>query len=222
MVKRKLKKVSLTIKNQQLTKNKFMLSGGFAVNYDKALAPFEGGFLSNWRTDTMSYLPENGHLLEVGAGTGLNLGFYPKCKHAVASEMLSRAQQKVSSEFVSLIQTDAEKLPFADNSFDAAFATLVFCSIINPQNAFSELQRVVKNGGKIVLLEHVRPGGLLGYGFDLFSFFAVRLFEDHFNRETAKTATESGLSVLEVKAKFFGIVNLIICENNADSKTVHF
>jgi ubiquinone/menaquinone biosynthesis C-methylase UbiE len=196
----------------------------FAIVYDKAIAPFEKRFLSNWRKETMSHLPENGNLLEIGAGTGLNFRFYPNCKHAVASElsceMLSFAKTKITTENLSLTQTDAEKLPFADNSFDAALATLVFCAIPNPENAFSELRRVVKPGGRVVLLEHVRPSGLLGYVLDAISFFTVWLIEDHFNRETAKTATESGLRVLEVKKKFFGIVNLIICENNADTKTV--
>jgi SAM-dependent methyltransferase len=103
-------------------------------------------------------------------------------------------------------------LPFAANTFDAAFATLVFCSIPKPENAFRELRRVVKPNGKIVLLEHVRPNGLLGFAFDFLNILTVALIEDHFNRRTAKIAEDSGLKVLEVKRKAFGIVNLIVCE----------
>ncbi len=189
----------------------------FATNYDNAIAPFEKRFLSNWRKETLSHLPESENLLEIGAGTGLNFQFYPNCKNAVAAElsceMLKFAKQKVENEYLSLIQIDAQTLPFADNSFDAAFATLVFCSIPNPEFAFFELRRVVKDGGKIVLLEHVRPGGLLGYVFDVISVFAVWLIEDHFNRDTAQSAANSGLEILEVRKKFLGIVNLIVCEN---------
>ncbi len=187
----------------------------FAKDYDKAFAPFEKRFLSKWREETLSYLPENSKILEIGAGTGANFQFYPTCQHAVASEislkMLEFARRKTNS--IELIQTNAETLPFAENTFDAAFATLVFCSITKPENAFAELRRIVKPKGKIVLLEHVRPNGLLGFAFDLMSILTVAMIEDHFNRQTAKLAEQSGLEVLEVKQKAFGIINLIVCEN---------
>ena len=194
-----------------------MIYDKFAGSYDKALAPFEKRFLSKWREETLAYLPENSNILEIGAGTGLNFRFYPKCNHAAAAEishkMLMIAGEKPENENLSLVQTDAETLPFAANCFDAAFATLVFCSLANPEQAFAELKRVVKKNGKIILLEHVRPEGLFGYFFDFLSYFTVRLIEDHFNRETAKIAEKSGLRILEVKKKAFGIVNLIVCEN---------
>ena len=187
----------------------------FAKSYDRALKPFENWFLDKWRKETLAHLPENTKILEIGAGTGLNFKHYPKCKHAVAGEisikMLEIARTKTDK--INLLQTDAENLPFPESSFDAAFATLVFCAIPNPENAFAELRRVVKNGGKIVLLEHVRPRGFLGYLFDVLNFFTVALFKDHFNRRTAKIVANSGLKILEVKEKALSIVNLIICEN---------
>ncbi|MCA1637796.1 MAG: hypothetical protein LC768_05580, partial [Acidobacteria bacterium] len=60
--------------------------------------------------------------------------------------------------------------------------------------------------------EHVRPKGLLGYIFDFLSIFTVSLFEDYFNRRTTKIAENSGLEILQIKQKTFGIVNLIVCE----------
>jgi ubiquinone/menaquinone biosynthesis C-methylase UbiE len=193
-----------------------MLYDKFAKGYDKALAPFEKRFLSRWREETLSFLPENARILEIGAGTGANFPFYPKSNcAATASEisikMLELARNKAGR--IELVQADAETLPFAANSFDAAFATLVFCSVPKPENAFAELKRVVRKGGKIVLLEHVRPGNLLGFAFDFLNLFTVRLIEDHFNRETAKLAEHSGLKILEIRKKAFGIVNLIVCEN---------
>ena len=192
-----------------------MIYDKFAKDYDKAFAPFEKRFLSKWREETLSYLPENSKILEIGAGTGANFQFYPTCQHAVASEislkMLEFARRKTNS--IELIQTNAETLPFAENTFDAAFATLVFCSITKPENAFAELQRIIKPKGKIVLLEHVRPNGLLGFAFDFLNILTVAMLEDHFNRQTAKLAEQSGLKVLEVKRKAFGIINLIVCEN---------
>ena len=125
--------------------------------------------------------------------------------------MLEIARRKTNEIY--LVQADAENLPFPVNHFDAAFATLVFCSIPKPENAFAELKRIVKPNGKIILLEHVRPKGLSGYGFDFLNLFTSVLIEDHFNRETAKLAENAGLKILEVKEKAFGIINLIVCEN---------
>lgn len=193
-----------------------MIYDKFASGYDKAFAPFEKRFLGKWRGETLSYLPENSRILEIGAGTGANFPFYPKCKCAAAVEISAKmiGFAKNKTDFIKLVQADAQSLPFAENYFDAAFATLVFCSIPNPENAFKELQRVVKPNGKIILLEHIRPKGLSGYIFDVINIFTVPLFEDYFNRETAKLAENSGLKILEVKEKAFGIVNLIILVNN--------
>ena len=189
----------------------------FADRYDGSIAPLERWFLSSWRRETLSFLAENSNVLEIGAGTGLNFNFYPERCIGTASEishkMLEFAAGKIGQRQIDLVQSDAETLPFPSNHFDAAFATLVFCSIPNPQNAFSELRRVVKKGGRIVLLEHVRPDGLLGYVFDALNLLTVPMIEDHFNRQTAKLAEESGLKVVEVRKKAIGIVNLIICEN---------
>lgn len=191
-----------------------MIYDKFAAGYDRAFAPFEKRFLEKWRAETLSHLPENSRILEIGAGTGANFRFYPPCEQAVASEisfkMLEIARGKPNS--IELVQANAEILPFAANSFDAAFATLVFCSVPKPEKAFQELRRVVKNQGRIVLLEHVRPPGFLGYGFDFLNVFTLALIEDHFNRKTADIAEQSGLKIVEVREKALGIVNLIVGE----------
>jgi len=70
---------------------------------------------------------------------------------------------------------------------------------------------VVRSGGTVVLLEHVRPGGVLGLLFDFLNLFTSRLFEDHINRRTAKTASEVGLEVVKVERSRLGIINLITC-----------
>ena len=98
-----------------------------------------------------------------------------------------------------------------DAAFDAAFATLVFCSVASPAKALAELRRVVRSGGTVVLLEHVRPGGILGLLFDFLNLFTSTLFEDHINRRTAKTASEVGLEVVKVERSRLGIINLITC-----------
>ena len=186
-----------------------------APHYDNAIGPLDRWFLARLRARTLSYLPADARVLELGAGTGLNFVFYPTDGDGVATEpsreMLRLASHKQRPEHVKLVQSCAEHLPFKDNSFDAAFATLVFCSLSRPNDAFNELRRVVKSGGTVLLLEHVRPGGLLGPLFDLLSLITVPLFNDHFNRRTANAAQAAGLEVLKIEKSLLGIINLIAC-----------
>jgi ubiquinone/menaquinone biosynthesis C-methylase UbiE len=189
----------------------------FAANYDRAIGPLERRFLSRLRAETFKMLPDGGRLLEVGAGTGLNFPHYPHHACGVATElsreMILRARAKSRPGRVHLVQNCAERLPFPDASFDAACATLVFCSVASPAAAFAELRRVVRPGGTIALLEHVRPKGLLGYVFDLINVFTVALFEDHFNRRTSEAARRAGLRTLRLERRALGIINIIVCEN---------
>jgi ubiquinone/menaquinone biosynthesis C-methylase UbiE len=186
-----------------------------APHYDRGMRPLDRWFLARLRETTFQYLPQDGRILEIGAGTGLNFVYYPNNALAVASEpsreMLKIAQSKTRPGGTRLIQSCAEHLPFADHSFDAAFATLVFCSVARPEAAFAELRRVVKPGGTIMLLEHVRPNGVLGLVFDLLNWITVPLFDDHFNRRTAAAAKSAGLDVVRVEKSLLGIINLIAC-----------
>lgn len=187
----------------------------FACQYDALLAPFESRFLGRWRRETLALLPTDARILEIGAGTGANVPFYPPAELAVTSEfaigMIGRAREK--SEHAMFVQADGQELPFDDQSFDAAFATLVFCAVPDPMAGFAEIRRVVKKGGTVVLLEHVRPPGLLGPAFDAFNFLSSSVFNDCFNRRTAPMMREAGFDVLEVRQKLLGIVNLIIARN---------
>lgn len=189
-----------------------------ASHYDRAFAPLDRWFLARLRARTLASLPEDSRVLEVGAGTGLNFPFYPRGTHGVASElsceMLKRARRKDRPASLTLVQASAEQLPFADASFDAAFATLVFCSVTSPQKAFAELRRVVRPNGTVALLEHVRPKGILGFFFDALSILTVALFEDHFNRRTADEAHRAGFKLLKVERHMMGIINIIVCRKS--------
>ncbi|HEY9404645.1 MAG TPA: class I SAM-dependent methyltransferase [Pyrinomonadaceae bacterium] len=194
----------------------------FAPHYERALRPLERLILTRLRAATLRALNDGDddgggvRLLEIGAGTGLNFPHYPAGAHGAATEpsreMLRLAQTKPRPSGVHLVQTSAEALPFAADTFDAAFATLVFCSVASPPRAFAELRRVVRAGGRIVLLEHVRPSGLLGPVFDAISCLTVRLFDDHFNRRTAEAARRAGLRIISIEPHALGIIQLIVCE----------
>ncbi len=108
-----------------------------------------------------------GVVLEVGAGTGLNFAIYEpeKVERVEAVEpdsaMLRYARERVKTARVpiTLSQAPAESLPFADETFDSAVATLVFCSVMDPVMGLSEIRRVLKPGGILLLIEHVRAQG---------------------------------------------------------------
>lgn len=192
----------------------------FAKHYERLMAPLERRFLAGLRAKVLAALPAGGRVLEVGAGTGLNFPFYPRGARGAASElsseMLKVARRKPERPAgVHLVQNCAERLPFADASFDAAFATLVFCSVASPGEAFAELRRVVRPGGTVVLLEHVRPAGPLGYLFDALNVLTVALIDDHFNRRTAHEAARAGLRLERVERRALGIINLIVCRSEA-------
>ena len=188
----------------------------FAPHYDRAMRPLERLLLRRLRAAALRTLPPDTRLLEIGAGTGLNFAHYPPGAHGAATEpsreMLRLAARKPRPAGISLVQTSAESLPFAADSFGAACATLVFCSVASPPVAFAELRRVVRAGGRVVLLEHVRPTGLLGYVFDALSFFTVRLCDDHFNRRTAAAAEHAGLRLISIERHALGIIQIIVCE----------
>lgn len=188
-----------------------------AARYDTAIRPCERLFLERLRLKTMAVLRGQGRILEVGAGTGLNFKYYEREARGVASElsreMLSRAGMKARPLMIPLVQASVEALPFPDASFDAALSTLLFCSVASPQKSFAELRRVVRRGGTIAMLEHVRPAGILGPLFDLINIFTVPLFEDHFNRRTAEEARRAGFEIQSIERAVLGIFNIIVLKS---------
>ena len=187
-----------------------------AAGYDRATGPLERLGLARLRAAALAELPPGASFIEVGVGTGANFPFYPEGARGAcvepSREMLKRAAARAERpEGFALVCGRAERLPFADGAFDAALATLVFCSVASPAEAFAELRRVVRAGGVVSLVEHVRPRGALGRAFDALSLLTVALFEDHFDRRTALEAERAGLRVERVEEHLLGVVQRIVC-----------
>lgn len=108
----------------------------------------------------------SGRVLEVGAGDGANFALYPPTVtgvDAVEPEpyLRTRAEQAAARAAVPIRVVDgvAEQLPFPDEAFDAVVSALVLCSVRDPECATGEMVRVLRPGGELRFLEHVRAGG---------------------------------------------------------------
>jgi SAM-dependent methyltransferase len=104
-----------------------------------------------------------GRVLELGAGTGLNVPHYPAAvRELVLSEpepgMAARLRRRSLRSRIAteVVQADAGALPFADGSFDMVVCTLVLCTVPDPTKALEEARRVLREGGRLLFLEHVR------------------------------------------------------------------
>jgi ubiquinone/menaquinone biosynthesis C-methylase UbiE len=170
---------------------------------------------SRWRRKVFGSL-DGDTVLEVGVGTGKNLDFYPVGKPVAAIDfspgMLSRARRKAESKGVTvdLVDMDVQDLQYDDQSFDTIFGTFVFCSVPDPMRGLQEIKRVCRKGGKIILLEHVRPGSTLwGKIFDLLNPITVRLMGVNINRNTVENMERAGLNILEERNLFRNVVKLV-------------
>ncbi|MFB0546418.1 MAG: class I SAM-dependent methyltransferase, partial [Anaerolineae bacterium] len=161
---------------------------------------------------------DGGKVLEVGVGTGKNVPYYPADVQVMAidlsQKMLERAQERARnlSITVDLRLMDAQNLDLPTDHFDTAVATFVFCSVPDPVLGLRELGRVVRPGGQILLLEHVRVNKpLIGGLMDLLDPLVVRLMGPHINRRTVDNVRQAGLEIERVEhLTGGGLVKLII------------
>lgn len=132
----------------------------FAAWYDLAMIPQDWLGFRNHRKRTVA--GATGRVLEIGIGTGLNLALYERADRIVGIEpdpyMLAHAlrRSRRAAKPVELLEASGEELPFASATFDAVVATLVFCTIPEPERAAREVRRVLRPGGSFHFFEHVR------------------------------------------------------------------
>jgi ubiquinone/menaquinone biosynthesis C-methylase UbiE len=138
-------------------------SAFFAARYDSATHFAETQVLGRRRAALLSGL--QGRVLDVGAGTGANLPYFPPSCTVTAVEpdanMRKRLEAKLSTARADVRIDDggADRLPAADSSVDAVVYTLVLCTVPDQATALAEARRVLKPGGKLLFLEHVRGFG---------------------------------------------------------------
>ena len=135
----------------------------FAMTYDRQMTKVEKAGLRAYREGLLAGAA--GRVLEIGAGTGSNLRFYgPAVESLTLTEpetpMLRRLERKAreQSPGATVLRAPAEDLPFEDATFDVAVSTLVLCGVDDQPRALRELRRVLRPGGQLLFIEHVRSG----------------------------------------------------------------
>jgi ubiquinone/menaquinone biosynthesis C-methylase UbiE len=195
-------------KETLLTRKRYNRTSKFYDWMDRMIKPEVRGRILSQAT---------GNVLEVGVGTGINLEYYPMTCKVVGIDlspgMLERARKRTQSlNFpVKLMEMDAQNLEFPDDTFDTVVATCVFCSVPDPIKGLTEIKRVCKSAGKIILLEHVRSDNpVIGKIMDLLDPLTVRMMGPHINRRTVENVKKAGLTIKSIEDQNLKILKLII------------
>ncbi len=186
-----------------------------AETYDRSIAFFERLFFGGGRAWACGQA--RGEVLEIAIGTGRNLPYYPADVTLTGIDlspaMLDLARRRVATlgRAVTLIEGDAQSLPFADTSFDTVVSTLTLCSIPDERRAVQEVWRVLRPGGRFIALEHVGSPQPIIHGIErLLEPLAIRYQADHLLREPAAAAEAAGFTVERVERSRLGIVERLV------------
>lgn len=189
----------------------------FVAFYDLSMTIAQHRGLGSLRREVVGRA--RGVTLELGAGTGLNLAHYPtSVENLVLTEpdpnMIERLERRVAAaeRAIEIIEAPAERLPVEDGSIDTVVSTLVFCTAAHPRAALTEVARILRPGGRLLFIEHVRSSNrLLAGAQDLLErpwfWFAGGC---HCNRDTLATLRSSVLDVRDVRReRLYGLTPLV-------------
>ena len=131
---------------------------GTGALYDLVLALGERRVMRALRAEVLA--GASGRTVEIGAGTGLNAGRYPDAVTELVltepdAEMARRLRRRAGTR-ARVVEAEAAALPFADASVDTVVSTLVLCTVPDPEAVVAELRRVLRPGGALLFIEHVR------------------------------------------------------------------
>lgn len=167
----------------------------------------------------------HGDTLEIAVGTGRNLPYYPRSCRLIgieySPEMLEIARQRaLEGGFeVDLRFGDAQALEFPDASFDAVVVTLALCTIPDDHAAVREVKRVLRPGGTLLLLEHVRsPVPVVRWGQRLLQPLVFRFEGDNLLREPLENLRSEGFEIQELHRSKAGIVEKVRALKPADRR----
>jgi ubiquinone/menaquinone biosynthesis C-methylase UbiE len=186
-----------------------------APRYDRQMRFFEPMLFSGGREWACSQV--QGDVLEIAIGTGRNLPFYSDEVRLtgveLSPEMLAIGRRRAAElgREVELRIGDAQALEFDDGSFDTVIITLALCTIPDDRKAAAEAWRVLRPGGTLVLLEHVRSPSLPVRAIQrLLDPLAVRFEADHLVREPLDYLADAGFAIESVEHSRLGIVERVL------------
>lgn len=165
-----------------------------------------------WRDDWREWVTDKAHglVLEIGAGDGVNLSYYHPDAQVIATEPDAESLELVGDyeDNVTLAQVSAEELPFPDATFDAVVGTLVFCTIPDAPRALHEVKRVLKPGGSLRLVEHVRAKNPIGRTLMQAANPAWHWFTGgcNMNRDTLTAVRAAGFRILGTEKQMLGLI----------------
>jgi SAM-dependent methyltransferase len=174
-----------------------------ADGYDKRIGWFERRVLGE---DNRGWAcgRARGNVLEVAIGTGLNLPFYGAAVRLtgidLSQQMLAVAKKRAADlgRDVDLREGDAHELPFDAESFDSVVCTYSLCNIPDVDRAVGEMKRVLKPGGSLILVDHIRSETLPVLLIQkVIEFFSMRVDGDHMTRRPREQVTAHGFEISE-------------------------
>ena len=189
--------------------------------YDSLEVIMEKGKMGDWRQNLWQKVEneidkKEMRLLEAGVGSGKNIKYYPDGIEIYAidfsPEMLKEAEKKATkyNKKLKLIEMDIQNLDFEDDYFDLIVTSCVFCSVPDPVKGLKELKRVLKEDGRIIMLEHMRSQNeFVGKMMDLFNWISLYTWGANINRKTIENIERSGLKLVTVNNLMSDIVKEI-------------
>jgi ubiquinone/menaquinone biosynthesis C-methylase UbiE len=185
-----------------------------APRYDRSIARWEKVLFGDGRRWVCSRA--RGEVLEVAIGTGRNLDFYPAGVRVTGIDLspamlaLARQRARELGMEVDLREGDAQELSFPDGAFDTVVCTLSLCNVPDDRKVVAEMKRVLKPGGRLLLLDHVRAASGLGRGVQkALEVVMVPLEGEHLLRRRLEHVQAEGFSIEERERYKRGIVERV-------------
>ncbi|HUS16183.1 MAG TPA: methyltransferase domain-containing protein, partial [Chloroflexia bacterium] len=188
--------------------------------YDKRAAEYDALMDRAWMDALRAGLfrQARGDVLEIGVGTGATFTHYPTDLTSltaldISEGMLARARERAANlPFpVTLQMVDFQTLLFPDAAFDTVTSSLALCGIPDPARLFAEIRRVLRPGGRLLAVEHIRPPNpVLGLLADLANPINHHFVGCYLNRRTPDLLRAAGFTVTEGDRRFLrSVVTLV-------------
>ena len=180
-----------------------MFTAFYAAIYDRIFSGAERAGLGEERRGLLAQAA--GATIEIGAGTGLNLSHFPTgvsrlCLVEPDPDMRKRLRRRAGGrDDVEIVDARAEALPFPDASLDTAVVTFALCSVADPDTALAEIARVLRPGGRLLFLEHVRDTDPKMARKQDHPVFLYSLIGCHPNRDTLTAISRAPFEVTTVR-----------------------